>query len=478
MLDGGLRVSEVCTLQYSNFDLKEKTVVVASLKKRGKPIFRHIPMSGRLYEALAAHIKETGSLAREDYVFPANYPTNKEPHMQRKAVNMMLQRLNDKTPELGHVHPHQLRHTFATDLRRNGEELETIKDLLGHKKYDTTLIYAHISPENSRKAINKLREEKLTLKQRIMNLVNPRKASEFIQISSAAHSFTIGRGKEFLALAANIEKGINTLLIGPVGIGKTHLLSNLHLPDQKIIRFDDLGDIKKSLMGTILFLVKGDKEEFSKIIFGQDLEKIDVRLSKMSVSSLTDAIISLTQKGEYTIIIDSIDNLTPKASKVVEDLKMHMTIIAGAREVAMKQGSFLWNFEKISVAPLSRGESLELIYKLSHSVEVENWELYRNHIFEQSGGNPRVIKELVDRYGKEAIVSEDLVRKVRHFGSLKEFDMTFIVMIGIAGLALMRYMSGELGESKYRFIGGAAMILLMVSRFIFKGGRSKTRVLK
>jgi hypothetical protein len=478
MLDAGLRVSEVCTLQYSNFDLKAKSVVVASLKKRGKTLYRHIPMSTRLYDSLAVHIKETGSLTREAYVFPANYPTNKSAHMQRKAVNMLLQRLNEKNPELGHIHPHQLRHTFATDLRRNGEELETIKDLLGHKKYDTTLIYAHISPENSRRVIDKLREEKLTLKQRIINLVKPRKASEFIHISSEAHSFTIGRGKEYLQLGNNIEKGINTILIGPVGIGKSHLLSNLHLPDQKIIRFDDLSDIKKSLMGTVLFLVKGDKEEFSRILFGQDLEKIDVKLTKMSVTSLTDAIISLTQKGEYTLIIDSIDNLTPKASKVVEDLKLHMTIIAGAREVAMKQGSFLWNFEKVSVAPLSRGESLELIYKLSHSVEVENWELYRNHIYDQSGGNPRVIKELIDRYGKEAIVSEEVVRKVRHFGSMKEFDMTFIVLIGIAGLALMRYMSGELGESKYRFIGGAAMILLMVSRFIFRGGRSKARVLK
>ena len=54
------------------------------------------------------------------------------------------------------VHPHTFRHTFATQLRRKGVPLETIKELLGHADFRHTLIYAHFSPEESRAAIPKI----------------------------------------------------------------------------------------------------------------------------------------------------------------------------------------------------------------------------------------------------------------------------------------------------------------------------------
>ena len=54
------------------------------------------------------------------------------------------------------IHTHVLRHTFATQLRRRGVPLETIKELLGHADIRETLVYAHFSPDEAKEAIPKI----------------------------------------------------------------------------------------------------------------------------------------------------------------------------------------------------------------------------------------------------------------------------------------------------------------------------------
>lgn len=154
-------------------------------------------------------------------------------------------------------------------------------------------------------------------------------------------------------------------------------------------------------------------------------------------------------------------------------MKDTFTIVAAAREIPLNKSSFLWNFEIIRLKGLERKHALDLISKLSYDLEVEDYELFRNHIFEQSDGNPRVIYELIERYRKEPVITTEVVREVRHFGSLKEFDMSIVIMLGIACLAILRYLSKEVDNSGYRFIGGAAMILLIISRQIFSNSKRK-----
>lgn len=460
MLDAGLRVSECVSLKISNFDFRKKLLKVQNLKKRDEKTFRVIPISNRLYRGLADYLYKN-KLENDDYLFPGNG----RDHICREAVNRFLSKYRVKL-NIPNLHPHALRHTCATQHVANGTPLENIKEILGHKKYDTTLIYAHIPEEILRSNISNVTDEKKNIFQRLASKVLPT-PQKLININPSASTATIGRSKELEEITSFINRDINTLILGSIGVGKSHLLRSLN-PKKTILKLDDTADIKKSLVYLLLYMLDNDKEAFKELIFSDlPLDKIKVKLNRESVSNLCEEIQKLTEKKEYILLIDSLDRITPKAVKVLESLKDHFTIVAAAREVPLNKSSFLWNFEIVRLKPLERRDSLELIHKLSYDLEIEDYELFRNHVVEQSDGNPRVIYELIDRYRKEPIISNEVVREVTHFGSLKEWDMSIIVIIFIASLAVLRYLSREVDNSSLRFIGGAAMILLLISRYFF-----------
>jgi hypothetical protein len=119
--------------------------------------------------------------------------------------------------------------------------------------------------------------------------------------------------------------------------------------------------------------------------------------------------------------------------------------------------------------------AFELIHKLSYDLVIDDYEVFRNHILQQTDGNPRAIVEMVERYRREPILLPSTIRSVTHMGAIREFDCSYILVIGIASLAIFRYMTSEFNNPGLRVIGGLAMILLLLTRtFVAK---SKRRVI-
>jgi integrase/recombinase XerD len=467
MLDAGLRVSEAISLKICDFDFKKRLLKVQSLKKRGKEHRRVIPLSNRLYDTLANYLYKN-KLDTESFLFPNQENSD---HISRFAVNKFMSRYREKH-NINNLHPHALRHTFATQHIAYGTPLENIKTLLGHKKYDTTLIYAHIPEEILKNNIDTIEKKDLTLFDKIKNFISP-KRQHLININTAPKLPVVGRIIEKEKIESFVNRDINTILLGGIGSGKTALLENLCF-DKKVLKLDDTDNIKKSLVCLLIYLYDNDKESVAKLLFGDfDKQQIETKLNRESVNNLCDEIKKLVEKKEYILLIDNVDRITPKAIKTLENLKDTFTILTSAREVAINKSSFLWNFERVEIKNLEKKYSLELINKLSYDLDIEDYELFRNHIFEQSDGNPRVIFELVERYRKETVITNDVVKDITHFGSMKEIDCTVLILVFLAGLAIMRYLSREVGNDSYRFIGGAAMVILILSRYFFSHTKRK-----
>ena len=135
----GMRVGELCALDADPVvEIGEHHWLHVPVGKLRND--RYVPLHPELVELITAwqtdnadRIAATGRLL-----------TDKLSTVDRHRVTRMVRRIA-KRAEIGHVHPHQLRHTLATQAINRGMPLEAVAALLGHKKLDMTLVYARIA---------------------------------------------------------------------------------------------------------------------------------------------------------------------------------------------------------------------------------------------------------------------------------------------------------------------------------------------
>lgn len=505
LIDCGLRVSECVTLRYKNFDFKNRVLIVRSLKKRDKNIVRTIPLSSRLYEQLANYLNAKAGIQSNDYLFPnPNYQKAKEqgktplsvgegsgvrPHITRFAVNRVLERIQYKMPVTNiNLHPHTLRHTFATQHLSSGTPIHNIKEMLGHSNLNTTLIYTHIPTEQLRKNVETATNPKSRLHKLAAKLLPFRgwgSRRGLINIDFLNTDIpTIGRNNVLKQLYSNAECGINTVIIGNIGIGKSHLLSAFkdHFQNKSqitpspsgrvgvgLLSIDSTAEIKPTLAQMLLYIYQNDQKAVYELLYpNYDNTKVLQHISRDTVQNIANKIVSITVKKQYILLIDNIDAITPKATKVLEIFKDHFTIITSARSIAVNRSSFIWNFDIIRLKELDRDSAMKLIQAHSGGIQVQDYNLFRNHIYEQTNGNPRAIGEIINRYKKEPVITNAVIREIRHTGALKEIDCSFGILLFFACVACLRYLNHEVSNASFRVIGGIGLVMLFLSRYIFR----------
>ena len=67
--------------------------------------------------------------------------------MTTRGLEYILDQIEEKTGTYVDLHPHLLRHTFATHLLENGADLRVIQELMGHESINATQVYTHVSAE-------------------------------------------------------------------------------------------------------------------------------------------------------------------------------------------------------------------------------------------------------------------------------------------------------------------------------------------
>ena len=147
-LHTGMRRGEILNLQWQDVNLTERVVQVTE-SKNGEG--RHLPISDELYNTLL----QLPSRFRGGYVFPSYLPrrtgTVKSPAPFTDIKNSFRAAL-DKAG-ISDFRFHDLRHTFASHLVMNGADLNTVRELLGHKSLRMTLRYAHLSHKHKDRVI-------------------------------------------------------------------------------------------------------------------------------------------------------------------------------------------------------------------------------------------------------------------------------------------------------------------------------------
>ncbi len=133
LYSSGLRASELCKLKVKDIDFKNEQIRILGKGSREAII----PIGKRALNLIEMIIKEK-HLNENDFIFPIN---------RYKVYRIVKKFLN--------VHPHILRHSFATHLLDNGANIRVVQELLRHKSLSSTQIYTHVSLKKVKESYEK-----------------------------------------------------------------------------------------------------------------------------------------------------------------------------------------------------------------------------------------------------------------------------------------------------------------------------------
>lgn len=138
MYSSGLRLAEMVSLNMGDVDLNDGSVPVTG--KGSKT--RVVPVGRRARDALSSWLKQRANLAAVDE--PALFVGRRGKRMTPRAIQQRFRQWGIKQGIASRVHPHKLRHAFASHLLESSGDLRAVQELLGHADISTTQVYTHL----------------------------------------------------------------------------------------------------------------------------------------------------------------------------------------------------------------------------------------------------------------------------------------------------------------------------------------------
>ena len=139
----GMRASELVGLNLQSLSLNQRIIRV--IGKGDKE--RIVPITEECKKDIETYIKASRPLlsAKNKDVTNALFLNDFGHQLTTRGLEYILDSIEEKTGTFVGLHPHLLRHSFATHLLENGADLRVIQELLGHESLNTTQVYTHVT---------------------------------------------------------------------------------------------------------------------------------------------------------------------------------------------------------------------------------------------------------------------------------------------------------------------------------------------
>ena len=137
----GMRVSEVSNLTLHQIDLNLQTILVHG--KGNKDCY--VAFDDHTKKSLVKYLEDARPNLLKDDAEQHVFLSNLGKPLSKRGIEYVMQKTFNQAGISGKVHPHELRHTFATAMLNNGADLRSVQELLGHSSLSATQIYTHVT---------------------------------------------------------------------------------------------------------------------------------------------------------------------------------------------------------------------------------------------------------------------------------------------------------------------------------------------
>jgi integrase/recombinase XerC len=135
----GLRLSELAALNQTDLDLSDNSLIVR-IGKGGKS--RILPVGSKAVTAINNWLQQR--LKNAPLTESALFVSIRGTRLSQRSIELRLEQWCKKKGIAEHIHPHMLRHSFASHLLESSQDLRAVQELLGHSNLSTTQIYTHL----------------------------------------------------------------------------------------------------------------------------------------------------------------------------------------------------------------------------------------------------------------------------------------------------------------------------------------------
>jgi integrase/recombinase XerC len=143
----GLRVSELVNLDLRQIDLEANEVRVWGKGSKERVVLIGAPAARRL----SLYLNQGRPELLQDRRSPAVFLNRNGARLPARRIQKILEKYARRAHLEKRVHPHLLRHTFATHLLDGGADLRVVQELLGHAQLSSTQVYTHVSQSQAKK---------------------------------------------------------------------------------------------------------------------------------------------------------------------------------------------------------------------------------------------------------------------------------------------------------------------------------------
>jgi energy-coupling factor transporter ATP-binding protein EcfA2 len=323
----------------------------------------------------------------------------------------------------------------------------------------------------------------------------------------------VGRDLEVSRLRANLAKGVDTLLVGPPGSGKSHLLGLL--VGAKVIHLAGLAPARLAVLqlahelhrhgvgladttGTAAVELPNhpvhpsamdgsvpapsappgsdtgsgaDGDRLTDEPAAESFATVSKRFRRLSLPGWVSLILGNVTAYEWTLVIDDVSNLTAATAPLLRQLLTGFVVMAAAHRIRPAHEPLFWRFDRVQLHPLGPEDTRRLIRQTAAGATVEDAHLLETRLLQHSRGNPRAVVEFLARLRREPAITAAVVRDLNPPAVEPPGDLTPLVVVPVLALIALRFVARGLGDLELYVVAGVASAAAMLVRFLAFRGR-------